>query len=170
MAKLKLTSPWHTYYNELKAFFREDPQVTVLFDEDDMNIKLLVRNEHKAEALTYLLNDSQQWGDTKLTVTVVPANVVATDAQAYINSLANSNEYIQMYSYALSGNDEFNDLCEIKGAVGFNAIYVVFEKNVIQYYTDNLGDLHGVKSTLMEYIARDIFVQHPGVYFSTEVE
>ena len=170
MAKLKLTSPWHTYYNELKAFFREDPQVRVLFDEDNMDVKLLVRNAHKAEALSCLLKDSQQWGDTKLTVTVIPSNEILPDTKMYIYSLAENDKYVQIYSYALSGNDEFYDVCDIEGALGFDAVYVVFKKDVIQYFTDNIGDLHGIKSTLMENIARDIFVSHPGVFFCTEVE
>ena len=75
-----------------------------------------------------------------------------------------------LYVYALSGNDEFSEAHKIEGALGFDAVYVVFKKNVIQYYTDNLGDLHGIKSTLAENIARDIFVQHPGVFFCTDVE
>ena len=170
MAKLKLTSPWHTFYNELKAFFREDPQVTVLFDEDNMEIKVLVRNSHKAEALSYLLIDSHQWGDTKLAVTVMPANSVDQITKESIKLLADTKNLDAMYCCALSGNDEFSEVSTIQSALGFDAVYVVFEKNVVQYYTDNIGDLHGIKSTLMENIARDIFVPHPGVFFCTEVE
>lgn len=170
MPKLKLTSPWNSYYNELKAFFREDPQVTVLFDEDNMDVKLLIRDGYKAEALSYLLVKEQHWGDTTLTVTVIPANAKDQETDKTIKRLDDENDYVHMYNLALTGNDEFSDVYAIKGALGYDAVYVVFEKDVIQYYTDNLGDLHGIKSTLAENIARDIFVQHPGVFFCTEVE
>lgn len=170
MAKLKLTSPWHTYYNELKAFFREDPEVTVLFDEDNMEIKLLVRDGEKAEALSGILNLHKEFGDTNLTVAIVPANQPTSAAMKYLEAITTNENYEMLYVYALSGNDEFSEAYKIEGALGYDAVYVVFKKNVIQYYTDNLGDLHGVKSTLMENIARDIFVQHPGVFFCTEVE
>ena len=32
MATLKMLSPWMNYYNELKAFFSEDDDVSVIFD------------------------------------------------------------------------------------------------------------------------------------------
>lgn len=170
MSKIKLISPWHTYYNEMKAFFEEDPYVNVIFDEDKMDIKLLVRDGEKAEALSKVLNLHKEFGDTNLTVAVVPSNQVGPETAKRLKTLSDNEDYSQLYPYALGSNEEFYDVGIIKGAFGFDAVYVIFKKNVIQYYTDNLGDLHGVKSTLMEDIARDIFIPWPGVFFCTEVE
>ena len=60
MARLNLSPPWITYYRQLNAFFSEDPEVRVVFDdtsEDDGEyiIKLYVNNIAKTEALEALL-------------------------------------------------------------------------------------------------------------------
>lgn len=177
MAKLKLTSPWHTYYNELKAFFEVDPYVdAVIFDEDNMNVKLLVRGGEKAEALARVMHLHKVYGDTKLTITIVPDNEPTQDETRRLRLLSDVENYAQLYISALSTNYEFYEIIVTEQAlqkedgVSFDAAYVIFKKNVIQYYTDNIGDAHGIKSTLMEDIARDIFVPHPGVFFCTEVE
>ena len=35
--------------------------------------------------------------------------------------------------------------------------YVVFEKEVVQYWNDNLGDINGLRSTLYQDLAKEIF-------------
>ena len=46
--------------------------------------------------------------------------------------------------------------------------FVEFCKYVVQYYNDNLGDLHGNRTTVMEQIAREVFDDVSGVYFCTD--
>ena len=48
--------------------------------------------------------------------------------------------------------------------------YIVFEKEVVQYFNDNLGDIHGVESTLYEDLAREVFEEHDGVFFCTDID
>ena len=48
--------------------------------------------------------------------------------------------------------------------------YVVFRNEVVQYYTDDLGDYFGMASTLYEDIARDLFSEVDGIYFCTNTE
>jgi len=45
--------------------------------------------------------------------------------------------------------------------------YVLFKNKVVQYFIDNIGDYNGMKSTLYEDIARDIFEDVDGVFFCT---
>ena len=47
-------------------------------------------------------------------------------------------------------------------------VYVMFKPEVVQYWDDNLGDPHGNISTLAQEIARDVFEDGNGVYFSTD--
>lgn len=169
MANLKLISPWRNYYHEIQAFFKEDPYVTVVFDEDNMEIKLFVQASDKAEALTQILNPEKTFGETTVKVTVIPANTATRDLKLMMKSMIDAEEFERVINIALDCNRLFNDIRVIKGLLGFNAIYVLFNKTVIQYYNDNIGDLNGVKSTLAEDIARDIFVQHPGIFYCTNV-
>ena len=170
MANLKLISPWRNYYHEIQAFFKEDPYVTVVFDEDNMEIKLFVNASDKAEALTQILNPEKTFGETTVKVTVIPANKLSEDAKLRMKSMIETNSFELVIGTALDCNRLFYDFRVIKGLLGFNAIYVLFNKRVVQYYNDNIGDLNGVKSTLAEDIARDIFVPRPGVFYCTNVE
>lgn len=168
MAKLNLVAPWDEYYNEMVAFFAEDPDVMVLYDTEEKHIKVLVRTQNKAEALTYLLNSEVDFGGVKLLITVVPANEVKKDVKQFFKSRNDEEDYNIEYCHALNGNELFSHTRTIKNMMGFDAVFVVFQKKVVQYYNDNLGDLNGMKSTLAEYIARDIFVPHNGVFFCTD--
>jgi len=170
MAKLNLIAPWDEYYEELNAFFKDDPDVTILYDEEAKNIKVLVQETIKAEALTRLLKDEVEFGGVKLTITVVPANEVTKGVKKLITNIDNNENYGDMFERALINNSAFAYTYTVDNVMGFNAVFVVFKKQVIQYYNDNLGDLHGMKSTLAENIARDIFVSHNGVFFCTDVQ
>lgn len=170
MAKINLVAPWDEYYNEMVAFFAEDPDVTVLYDTEEKHIKVLVRTQHKAEALTYLLNSKVDFGGVKLLITVVPANEVMKDVKLFFKNTNNEENYNIEYCHALNGNELFSHTRTIKNMMGFDAVFVVFQKKVVQYYNDNLGDLNGMKSTLAEYIARDIFAVHNGVFFCTDTQ
>ena len=157
MAKVNLVAPWNEYYEELKAFFAEDREVTILYDEEAKNIKVLVQDPLKAEALTGLLAGEKEFGSTKLVITVVPANKPDTRIKS---TLASLKENEGLFSY----------VHEVENVMGFNAVFIVFRKKVVQYYNDNLGDLNGMKSTLAESIARDIFIPNNGVFFCTDVQ
>ena len=45
--------------------------------------------------------------------------------------------------------------------------YVVFVKEVVQYFNDDLGDANGVCSTLYQDIAKRLFTSTEGVFFCT---
>lgn len=170
MAKVNLVAPWDEYYNEMVAFFAEDPDVTVLYDTEEKHIKVLVQDPAKAEALTHLLNSEVDFGGVKLLITVVPANEVISEIKRCFSNANNEEDYTTLYKRSLIDNDLFAYTKTIEKMIGFNAVFVVFKKKVVQYYSDNLGDLNGMKSTLAEYIARDIFVPHSGVFFCTDAK
>ena len=134
-----------------------------------MDIKVLVQVANKAEALSKLLIPEKTFGDTKITVTVIPANGQNAHTQVQFADLCDKEDYAQIYDYALAYNRWFYMVKQITGLLGFNVTYVIFCKKVLQYYTDDLGDPNGMRSTLAENVARDIFVQNPGVFFCTDV-
>lgn len=170
MAKINLVAPWDEYYNEMVAFFAEDPDVTILYDDsaDEKQIKVLVQRSYKAEALTNLLNTEKIFGNVKLNITVIPANEVTSKIKKFFKDANDGEDYNLEYCHALDGNELFSYSRTIEYMMGFNAVFVVFQKKVVQYYNDNLGDLNGMKSTLAEDIARDIFIPHNGVFFCTD--
>ena len=52
MAKLKLSAPWIIFYREIEAMFQGDPEVRVVFDEDNLTVKLYVDDGESPLRLT----------------------------------------------------------------------------------------------------------------------
>ena len=156
--KAKLTPPWFGYVNKLIALFEEDPEIKMDFDDDNLNLKLYVDNTDKADALDELLPDSVDFGGEKLIITVIPDNENYTRSKARLLDLA------------FRGNPVVTDIVEVEGAFTNPMMYIEFRKEVIQFYDDNLGDLHGNRSTLLQDIAKEVFDGAEGVFFCTDNE
>lgn len=158
MAKLKMLSPWMVFYREVDAMFKKDPEVQVVYDEDAQVIKLFVDNTSKADALSQILPDEKEFGNVTIQIVVIPSN----------NLLQSSPD--DLFRRAFYYNDAVTSVETTKDVPGFPCLtYVIFSKEVVQYFTDNLGDYYGVTSTLYQNIAKDIFINTEGVYFCTDV-
>ena len=129
MANLKLISPWMEHYNKLCAFFAGDPSVTVIMDEDNMDVRVLVQQSNKAEALTLLLDSEKTFGDVFLTISVIPANTGTTDTNRYMKNLMSDENYAQLYSYALDDNSILSDIRRVRGILGFDAVFFYISNN-----------------------------------------
>ena len=177
MARLKLSPPWVLYYKKLSALFDKDNTIRIIFDEDNMEVKIYSTWERKTKALSFLLPEVVSFGDVNLKITIVPANIKKTNSyyvekknfatedittcQAAIGILFDPNEYY--------GNEHVKNIASIDTPYG-EFLYVIFKKEVIQYYEDNFSDFYGNCSTLCEIIAREIFKDMTGVFFCTSNE
>lgn len=155
---LNLSAPWTTYYREMQALFKGDPEVRVLYNPEEPELKLFVDNCAKADVLTRLLPTKKQFGNVTLNISVVPAN-------GKIVTPSDENDF----NIIFENNEALSYIWTVPAELGLNFTYVVFKNEVIQYFNDNLMDPHGLCSTLMQDIAADIF-QVPGVYFATDVK
>ena len=157
MAKVGLSAPWVQFYHEVQAMFKLDDDVRVIFDEDKCTLKLFVADAKKADALSKILPTDKVFGDKILKIIIVLPNIVSSSISSTVAD-------------AFSGNAALEYVQEIDGVFSNPLVYVVFRKEVVQYYTDNLGDIHGIRSTLYEDIAREIFIPQDFVYYCTDVE
>ena len=156
MSKLGLSSPWVNFYRELEALFAKDPEVKVVYDEEKNDIKLYVDNLAKADALAQLLPVERTFGNITITITVIPTNKEGASK-------------IQLFRTAFEGNGAFNYTASAEGIFTNPIHYIVFANEVVQYFNDDLSDAHGVRSTLYQDIAEDVFENHESVYFCTNV-
>lgn len=172
MASLKMISPWVKYYREVDAMFKNDPEVHVVYDEDEMELKIYVDDQVKGEAIEMLLPNEKVYNtDTvgvniALKISVVPCNTSVR--KTFNRSDDDPKYYSKLFHAAFCGNQAFCDVIPIEGVFGFNAAYVIFTKEVVQYYSDNIGDYFGLISTLYQDIALDIFKELPGVFYCTD--
>lgn len=160
MPIINLSAPWTILYQQINAMFKQDKDVKVVLDEKKHTIKLYVEDEEKADALGYLLNQAKTFGNTPVEVSVVPANETLKDEVRNMQ---------KVFEKAFTGNPAMDYAANYSTAFG-SFTFVVFANEVVQYFCDNMFDVNGVKSTLYEDIAREIFPKHitqSGVYFCT---
>lgn len=138
--------------------FKRDPQVHVVYDDDKRILCLYVDESTKAQALGELLPAEKLFGNVKLTIEVVPGNVEDCDV----------DETFDIYARAFYKNPALSFVKPIPGVFANNMKYVVFRKEVVQYWVDDLGDIYGQRSTLYQNIAMDIFEEQEGVFFCTD--
>lgn len=163
MEKFDLLSPWMDYVHKLEAFFDLDDDIEIEYVEEDGEkiIKIKVDGEEKAEALEKLLPIEKAFGTTVVDIEVIPSNEEDSKAKLFRIAFAGNEavKYIKTVSLPFTSNP---------------FTYVVFEKDVVQYWNDNLGDINGMSSTLYQNLAKEIFDPDGegtgGVYFCTDVD
>ena len=155
--KLKLSPPWAIYLHQLQAFFKRDPGVKIFFNERDGEITLYAKEDNKAEALRGLLPYEKSFGNVSVKLNVVLGKIVP-----------DTNKHI--IEEAFTGNEALSYIRVVE-APGEPFIYVVFKKEVVQYFNDDFTDLHGVCSTLYQTLADELFERVPAnVFFCTDTE
>lgn len=155
-AKTGLVAPWINFYREIEALFKDDPDITIEYDEDAYTIDLYVVGEKKADALAQLLPTERTFGSITAHVEVIPAN-------------RPSASRIFLYEEAFRGNPAFAYANCVPMGPSIGADYVVFKNRVVQYYNDDLSDINGLRSTLYQELAKDIFGED-NVFFCTDIE
>lgn len=156
MENTKLSPPWITFVNEVKALFGEDPDIKITYSEEDYMLKLFVDGTDKADALTKLFPGKKEFGNVILKIEVIPANSEDISGE-------------RLFKKAFSGNPIMKNVMTFDSPFG-KVTYAVFEKKVVQFFNDQMDDINGNKSTLFQDIAKDVFGADLGVFFCTEAD
>lgn len=160
MAKLGLSAPWDIFYSEINALFSGDPDVHVVYDAENYTIKIYVDRQCKANALGKIIPADRKFGNVVVKLEVVPSMWSANqDCEIEGN----------LFEIAFNGNDIVSFIKTVKWLGDGEVTYVVFQNEVIQYFSDNIGDFYGVCSTLAQEIAKDVFRDIQGVFFCTDL-
>lgn len=157
MEDIKIAAPWILFYREIEALFKDDPEVRVEYDEENNVVKLYTDGLDKAAALEALLPTERTFGNVTVYITVIPANI-------------ESKSKVDLVKAAFRDNPAFR-YAAVSAEGLFEASYVVMDKKVVQFPADNIQDIHGLRSTLYEDIARDVFdLGGEGIFFCTDAE
>lgn len=152
----QLSAPWETYYKKLQALLGDDSEISLKFDKAAGVIKIYVDNAQKADALDRLLIARKVFGNVKINITVIPSNKVY------------HGEYEDLYDCAFDGNPVFVGTQYASLPEGGDLSYVIWSREVAQFFNDNLADYQGNQTMLYEQIARDVLKYEPAVYHCTE--
>lgn len=153
--KLKLSTPWVTYYRYVYALFDEDPEVAVTFVEPERTLKLYVENDIKAQALEKLLPAEKSFGNVTVKTQIIPSN--------------DGNTTDALLRHAFSGNPILSRIVTAEGILTNPISYVAFEPSIIQFWNDDLSDLNGVCTMLPHDVAKKVFDNLDGVFFCTDL-
>ena len=156
MAILKLSAPWQIYYKELCELFKFDPEVRIVYDTDAQIINIYVDNAAKADAMYIVLPTEKSFGSVVVEINVVPANK---------NKLRRTRG--TTYEDLFYKNPIVDDIVTIEGVMTNPITYIIFKKEVVQYYNDSLSDAHGLCSTLYQDIAKRVLDADEGIFFCT---
>ena len=156
MAILKLSAPWQIYYKELCELFKFDPEVRIVYDTDEQIINIYVDNAAKADAMYIVLPAEKSFGGVVVKINVVPAN--KTNLRRTRGTT---------YEDLFYKNPIVDDIVTIEGVMTNPITYVIFKKEVVQYYNDSLSDAHGLCSTLYQDIAKRVLDADEGIFFCT---
>ena len=162
MAQVKLSAPWVEHYRKIQAMFAQDPDVRVIFDEEEMIVKVCTPDSGKAEALHHLLLPTVTFGNVELKVVVPDPN---DRIVMLVKGKETGPDKAYLFFKAFYNNPAFVTTKYV--CVGdVNLQYVIFDKKVVQYFNDNISDPNGLCSTLYQEIAKDIFF-NDGVFYCT---
>ena len=167
--RLKISPPWVIYVHELTALFDADPHIafSINYNKPSVTIAIAKGDGVKAAAIAKLLPPVKYFGNVALIINVECAsmpNIAFTSAK-------------ELFEAAFKGNPNFVE-CIVPGSeywyVPFT--YVVFKKDVVQFFGDNMRDPRGLISTLYQEIASDVFEDVDGYFagggvcFCTDVD
>lgn len=162
--RLKMSPPWVVYINKIIALFDGDPQIACNVDYTGKSpyIVLACNNGDKVTALQRILPEEVPYGGVTLKIGVdgTPSNkTFATKKELFETAFAGN----PAFEYAVAPAED--------GYAWFSMVYVVFARDVVQIFSDNIADAHGVISTLYQDIASEVLTGEDvnGVYFCTEV-
>ena len=142
--KLGVFSPWVIYAQQVNAIFGADPAIKIEFDDELKKLKLYVDGQEKADAIGKLLPVQKQFGNITLDIEVIPSN--------------RDRNTVDIFNDAFKGNPVFSYAMKPGNPGMFqDTNFVVFKNFVTQYKSDNLFDINGVTSCLLQDIVGEVF-------------
>lgn len=161
----KLSPPWWTVYNKIKAMFGADPDLTVQpmsGGDTSYTIYLDTPDATKAIALEKILKTEYNFGNIRLKVIV---RVTNTNSKTVTPAESVYDNYLD----ALATTPAVVDIRHVVDMLGTKWVVIDFKKEVVQFWNDDLTDYYGNWNGLYTDIATDIFKYEPSVKYTIAV-
>lgn len=160
-----LIAPWREYHKKIVELFKNDPDITVDADDPDFvyevihEINIHVDDSEKAMALMMILPKEKEFGAGNITKINVIPKLLSGVTQSWI------------YEIAFRNNPALSSTMHVEDELITNPLdYIIFDKKVVQYFNDDIGNPAGIRSTLYQDIAKEVFDERPGVFYTTKAE
>ena len=170
---VRLSPPQYTYFKFLKYSIGNDPCVDVLDIEEvaggNYLIPIHVKSLEKARALATILNLHKNYGNINICIEIYYCNRVV----APIENIENINSLLRIIKQALNTNCYFEFVKAAEVIPGYNSIFPVFKKEVIQFFNDDLSDLYANFNGVAADVFREVMKSPINGFFinpSTAIE
>ena len=156
-----LQSPWVTIYNKVVALFGRDEELTIgNLEADEANsgyfFTIASANSVKLNSLERILKNEFVLGNITLRIKFIYENV---QDGITANDLRN----------AFAGNNILKDIKTVDTPLANGISYVLFGREVLQFFNDDITDYFGNYNGLAEDIARELFNEVPNVNYCTDI-
>lgn len=161
----KLSPPWWTVYNKIKAMFEADSDITIQpmsGGDTSYTIYLDTPDATKAIALEKILKTEYNFGNIRLKVIV---RVTNANSKTVIPAESVYDNYLD----ALATTPAVVDIRHVVDMLGTKWVVIDFKKEVVQFWNDDLTDYYGNWNGLYTDIATDIFKYEPSVKYTIAV-
>jgi len=157
---LGLQSPWVTLYNKIYFMFSndEDLDISNLIESDgNYSMTIASNNTTKLKAIEKILKHEFSLGNITFKINFVYGenesdNITISD----IKNAFNGNTVISTIKTAMTpAQDELT--------------FVLFNREVVQFYNDDISDFYGNYNGLAEDIAREIFNNQFDINYCTDI-
>lgn len=161
-AQVKLSPPWYTFWNKVKATIGKDPSVTVgqlQTGSTPYVIPITTANAAKAQALANILKPFIHIGSLVINVQVSVPNGQPLKPQ----TPANPQQLFDMTKTALTGNTLLSSVQ--KQAIfpgGPDVVWPIFTPSVVQFPNDDLSDFYHNYNGVASDVFKDVLNLNPG--------
>lgn len=159
---LKISPPWIVWQKQAKALFENDPDIWIdaATAAADPEITLYVAKPAKAAALARMLPECKEFGNVKCRINIVPPNGALAMPKAPEGGA-------ELAMAAFGENGAVACIRQVSKGLFRDLAYVAFDREVVQFPADNIADINGNWSGLMEDIAREVCERAEGIFFCT---
>lgn len=169
-ARISLSPPEFTYFNEIKYSVGKDPLVRVspLQDHGDgqFQIVLHVKGFKKAKALATLIVPEKVIGEISIKVKVMSSGKQVSP----ISRSLTAKELAALHRIAFRTNRFFRFVA-LRTIFGTTFVYPVFKIRVVQFFNDDLSDFYGNYNHVAAFVFRNVLhneINGIPIPFSTE--
>ena len=159
---VKLEAAWWQIYKELKIFIGDDPEVEIS-DMDESaepayRFTISSQNEAKITALSRVLINHYDMGNITLDIDF-----------EHIRNDEDATREITKYDIeaAFQGNPHYVSTQVTTKGMFADLCYVIFAKEIIQFFNDDLSDLYGNENIIVADLARERCNLGQNMYFCT---
>lgn len=151
-------APWYSYFDKLGKIFSGDKGIRIRQSANGSDIDFYFDDVDKMNAMSRILGPRAVFGNFVVSHHYHAPNTTVEPATQ------------DDYRILFEGNSNVSRIVKSGNPVVGERTYVVFNPDVVQWYDDNLMDISGNRTTVMEDIAREVFesATRYGASFCTE--